>query len=167
MLSPDFLDGRFFRVTLLTDARFGDAAQLIGGLSAEQLAADRKALQLLPEGAELLEPPSIDEPARLRLLAMAATWGIIALEAAVALAMLLPASAVGSSVRHVALLLFCGTTYLFAPVAGFGWLLLAMGVGQLDERQTALRRVYVAAFIIVIFYGEIPWAGLALGAGRG
>jgi hypothetical protein len=167
MLSPDFLDGRFFRVTLLTDARFGDAAQLIGGLSAEQLAADRKALQLLPEGAELLEPPSIDEPARLRLLAMAATWGIIALEAAVALAMLLPASAVGSSFRHVALLLFCGTTYLFAPVAGFGWLLLAMGVGQLDERQTALRRVYVAAFIIVIFYGEIPWAGLALGAGRG
>jgi len=165
MLSPDFLDGRFFRVTLLTDPRFGDAAQLIGGLSAEQLAANRKALELLPAGAELLEPPSIDEPARLRLLATVATWGIIALEAAVALAMLLPASTVGSSLRHVALLLFCGTTYLFAPVAGFGWLLLAMGVGQLDDRQTALRRVYVAAFIIVIFYGEIPWAGLALGRG--
>ncbi|MFI5076727.1 MAG: hypothetical protein ACHQRO_05260, partial [Vicinamibacteria bacterium] len=64
MLSPDFLDGRFFRVTLLTDARFGDAAQLIGGLSAEQLDANRKALQLLPAGAELLEPPAIVEPAR-------------------------------------------------------------------------------------------------------
>jgi hypothetical protein len=25
----------------------------------------------------------------------------------------------------------------------------------------------VAAFLIVIFYGEIPWAELALGAGRG
>ena len=167
MLSPDFLDGRFFRVTLLTDPRFGDAAQLIGGLSSEQLAANRKALQLLPAGAELLDPPSIDEPARLRLLATAATWGIVALEAAVALAMLLPASMVRSSFRHVALLLFCGTTYLFAPVAGFGWLLLAMGVGQLDETQVGLRRAYVAAFLIVIFYGEIPWAELALGAGRG
>jgi len=167
MLSPDFLDGRFFRVTLLTDPRFGDAAQLIGGLSPGQLAANRKALALLPPGAELLDPPSIAEPARLRLLASAATWGIVALEAAVALAMLLPAPAVGSSVRHGALLLFCGTTYLFAPVAGFGWLLLAMGVGQLDDRQTVLRRVYVAAFLVVIFYGEIPWAGLALDAGRG
>jgi hypothetical protein len=167
MLSPDFLDGRFFRVTLLTDPRFGDAAQLIGGLSSGQLAANRKALQLLPAGAELLQPPAIDEPARFRLLARAATWGIVALEAAVALAMLLPASAVRSGFRHVALLLFCGTTYLFAPVAGFGWLLLAMGVGQLDETQVGLRRAYVAAFLIVIFYGEIPWAELALGAGRG
>ena len=167
MLSPDFLDGRFFRVTLLTDPRFGDAAQLIGGLSSEQLAANRKALELLPPGAELLDPASIAEPARLRLLASAATWGIVALEAAVALAMLLPAPAVGSTVRHASLLLFCGTTYLFAPVAGFGWLLLAMGVGQLDDRQTVLRRVYVAAFLVVIFYGEIPWAGLALDAGRG
>ncbi|HWJ56766.1 MAG TPA: hypothetical protein VNR90_11100, partial [Vicinamibacterales bacterium] len=111
MLSPDFLDGRFFRVTLLTDPRFGDAAQLIGGLSSGQLAANRKALELLPPGAELLDPPSIAEPARLRLLASAATWGIVAIEAAVALAMLLPAPAVGSSVRHGALLLFCGTTY--------------------------------------------------------
>lgn len=167
MLAPDFLDGRFFRVTLLTDPRFGDAVQLIGGLSSDQLAANRKALQLLPAGAELLEPPAIEEPARFRVLATAATWGIVALEAAVALAMLLPASTVGARLRHGALLLFCATTYLFAPVAGFGWLLLAMGVGQLDETQVGLRRAYVAAFLIVIFYGEIPWAQLALGAGRG
>jgi hypothetical protein len=167
MLSPDFLDGRFFRVTLLTDPRFGDAAQLIGGLSSGQLAANRKALEPLPAGAELLEPPSIVEPARLRLLATAATWGIVALESAVALAMLLPAAALRSTVRHVSLLLFCGITYLFAPVAGFGWLLLAMGVGQLDERQVGLRRAYVAAFLVVIFYGEIPWAEVALNMGRG
>ena len=167
MLSPDFLDGRFFRVTLLTDPRFGDAALLIGGLSSEQLAANRKALQTLPAGAELLEPPSVEEPARLRLLATAATWGIVALESAVALALLLPASTVRSAVRHLVLLLFCGTTYLFAPVAGFGWLLLAMGVGQLDETQVGLRRAYVAAFIVVIFYGEVPWAEVALNIGRG
>jgi hypothetical protein len=108
----------------------------------------------------------VDEPARLRLLATAATWGIVALECAVALAMLLPASTIASTFRHALLLLFCGTTYLFAPVAGFGWLLLAMGVAQLDERQVGLRRTYVAAFLIVIFYGEIPWAELALNMGR-
>lgn len=35
VLSPDFLDGRFFRVTFLTDPRFDAVAQLIGGLSHE------------------------------------------------------------------------------------------------------------------------------------
>jgi hypothetical protein len=164
VLSPDFLDGRFFRVTLLTDPRFGGAAQLIGGLSRQQLEANRKALQLLPAGAELLEPPAIAEPARLRLLAMAATWGIVALESAVAFAMLLPAATIRSTFRHALLLLFCGTTYLFAPVAGFGWLLLAMGAAQLDDTQVGWRRAYVAAFLVVIFYGEVPWADLTLAA---
>jgi hypothetical protein len=74
VLSPDFLDGRFFRVTLLTGPRFGAVAQLVGGLSAEELAHNRQALERLPEGAELLEPPLVHEPLRLRALASASTW---------------------------------------------------------------------------------------------
>jgi hypothetical protein len=164
LLSPDFVDGRFFRVTLLTDPRFGDAARLIGGLSAEQLAANREALQLLPDGAELLDSPTIVEPPRLRALATASTWGIVLLESAVAALMLLPLASTAAPLRHASLLLFCGVTYLFAPVAGFGWLLLAMGVAQLPPSEVGWRRAYQAAFVVVIFYGEIPWAELALGA---
>ena len=48
VLSPDFLDGRFFRVTLLTDPRFAEAAMLIGGLSDEELKANREALTRAP-----------------------------------------------------------------------------------------------------------------------
>jgi hypothetical protein len=164
LLSPDFLDGRFFRVTLLTDPRFGDAARLLGGLSAEQLTANREALQLLPGGAELLDPPVILEPTPLRVLAAISTWGVIAIELAVAVLMLARTSVALAMLRHLTLLLFCGITYLFAPVAGFGWLLLAMGLAQLDERQMMLRRAYVCAFVVVIFYGEIPWADLTLNA---
>src|SRR5690606_9070556 len=112
-LSPDFLDGRFFRVTLLTDPRFGGAAQLLGGLSADELAASREALRPLPDGAELLTPPTISEPLRLRALAAISTWGIVALEAAVALLMLAPAMMALAWLRHTALLLFCAITYLF------------------------------------------------------
>ena len=36
-LSPDYLDGRFFRVTMLTDVRFEGFAQLAGGLTRDQL----------------------------------------------------------------------------------------------------------------------------------
>ena len=55
-LSPDFLDQRFFCVTL-TDPRFGETTWLITGLSADELEANRQAPIPLPHGAELLTPP--------------------------------------------------------------------------------------------------------------
>ena len=165
ILSPDFLDGRFFRVTLLTDPRFTEAARLIGGLSGADLAANRGALTPLPDGAALAEPPAVIEPPRLRALAIVSTWGILLLEAAVAVMMLAPARVSPVLVRHIVLIGFCLVTYAFAPVAGFGWLLLVMGAAQTDEVDVWLRRAYVAAFLVVLFYAEVPWAGLLLDLG--
>ena len=56
-------------------------------------------------------------------------------------------------------------TYAFAPVAGFGWLLLVMGAAQTDAGERWLRRAYVVAFLVVLFYSEVPWAGLLLDLG--
>jgi hypothetical protein len=165
LLAPDFLDGRFFRVTLQTDPRFAEASMLIGGLSADQLRANREALAPLPHGAAPLAPPTIVEPRRLQALAALSTWGIVGLEASVALLMLLPAGPRLAIVRHVALLLFCFVTYAFAPVAGFGWLLLVMGAAQTEPHQHWLQRLYVIAFLLVLFYAEVPWAGLLLDLG--
>jgi hypothetical protein len=53
-------------------------------------------------------------------------------------------------------------TYAFAPVAGFGWLLLVMGIAQTEGPQVWLRRVYVAGFLVVLFYSEVPWTSLLL-----
>lgn len=156
VLSPDFLDGRFFRVTLLTDPRFGAAAQLIGGLSAQQLDDNRQALASMPHGAELLDPPSVHEPPRLRALAALATRGILVLETAIAVLMLAPVRRAPPWLRHATLLLFCVVTYAFAPVAGFGWLLLVMGLAQLDPENVWWGRAYLFAFLLVLFYDEIP-----------
>src|SRR5215204_5288464 len=73
VLSPDYTDGRFFRVTLLTDDRFADAALVFGGLSREQMAQNRAFREPLPEGAALLDPPAFVEPPRLRVFARIAT----------------------------------------------------------------------------------------------
>jgi hypothetical protein len=159
VLAPDFLDGRFFRVTLLTDPRFGEAAMLIGGLSQDELLANRRALSPLPEGAAWQTPPPIVESPRLRALARVSTWGILLLEAAVAAAMLATAPA---WIRHVLLLVFCLVTYAFAPVAGFGWVLLVMGLTQTSDDDVWLRRLYVATFLVILFYSEVPWAALVL-----
>ena len=160
VLSPDYIDGRFFRVTLLTDERFADASLVFGGLSREQMAQNREFLKPLPEGAELLTPPSFVEPPRLRAFAAAATWGGLILEALIALACLVPPQARVDLVRHGLLLTFCFTTYALAPVAGFGWLLATMGLAQCGPRQSLLRGAYVAVFILILMYAEIPWTGI-------
>src|SRR5690606_1322165 len=123
----DYVDGRFFRVTLLTDERFADASLVFGGLSREQMVQNRAFLEPLPEGAELLTPPPFVEPPRLRAFAAAATWGGLILEGLIAFTCLVRLRRLDMA-RHAALLTFCVTTYALAPVAGFGWLIATMGL---------------------------------------
>jgi hypothetical protein len=159
VLSPDYVDGRFFRVTLLTDERFADAALVFGGLSREQMAQNRAFLDPLPQGAELLTPPPFVEPPRLRAFAALTTWGGLILEGLVALTCLAPLSRLAPA-RHALILAFCVTTYALAPVAGFGWLIATMGLAQCGPRQRALSGAYVAVFILILLYSEVPWAGV-------
>jgi len=162
LLSPDYLDGRFFRVTWLTDARFTDAVQLLGGMSAAQLTDNRESLAPLPEGAEPLHDATPPDPPAFRYLVLMSTWGVLSLEAIVAFAFLFPRGARAGPLHHLSLLLFCGVTYAIAPVAGFGWLLLTMGVALCRTDQRALRAAYVVTWFLVLFYSEIPWANVVV-----
>ena len=159
VLSPDYVDGRFFRVTLLTDQRFADAALVFGGLSRDQMARNRAFLEPLPNGAELLTPPPFVEPPRLRAFAAVTTWSGLILEGLIALTCLIPLTRL-DIVRHALLLAFCVTTYALAPVAGFGWLIATMGLAQCRPRQRLLLGAYVAVFILILMYSEVPWAGV-------
>jgi hypothetical protein len=159
VLSPDYVDGRFFRVTLLTDQRFADAALVFGGLSRDQMAQNRAFLDPLPTGAELLTPPPFVEPPRLRAFAAVTTWSGLILEGLIALTCLIPLPRLDIA-RHALLLAFCITTYALAPVAGFGWLIATMGLAQCRPRQRLLLGAYVAVFIVILMYSEVPWAGV-------
>ena len=160
VVSPDYLDGRFFRVTLLTDERFADASLVFGGLERDQMAENRKFLKPLPEGAVLLNPPAFVEPPRLRAFATVATWGGLVLEALVALLCVIPAVGPMQAARHAALLVFCITTYALAPVAGFGWLIATLGLAQCHSNQRWLRGAYLSVFLLIVLYSEIPWTGV-------
>jgi hypothetical protein len=80
----------------------------------------------------------------------------------VAVLMLLPTAPLATNLRHASLLGFCLVTYAFAPVAGFGWLLLVMGLAQVAPGRTWLKGTYIAAFLAVVFYDDLPWAELLL-----
>lgn len=50
----------------------------------------------------------------------------------------------------------CTVTYAVATVDGFGWLLLAMGAAQCRLEQRRTRLAYVAVFVLILLYREIP-----------
>ena len=98
-------------------------------------------------------------PWSLLLLARASTvWNLFD-QALVAAAFLAPIKLGLRRIRDPLLILFCLVTYAVAPVAGFGWLLLSMGMAQ-SEPDARVRIWYLAAFAVLAFYAEVPWAGL-------
>jgi hypothetical protein len=164
-LSPDFADGRFFRVTLLVDDRFEDLVRLVAGMPYAEIDRHRAALTPLGGGAVLAPDDTLVEPPALRRLALALTWGGVIAETALAVAFLAPLPERRRWLRHVLLLGFCVVTYPVAPVAGFGWLLLAVGLAQ--DTTGRWCGAYVAAWLIVLAGTELPWAGwLADAVGR-
>jgi len=158
VLSPDYLDGAFFRVMLMADERFEESVLFVSGLSEEQLDTNRSFL------AEEWEPdifkseaPTLVEPARFTRFAQAVTWWTVLIEAAVALSFLWPKRDWVFRQRHLALALFCLATYAIAPVVGFGWLLLVMGMAQCEQERTGVRAIYLALFFVLLFYQALPW----------
>ena len=106
-----------------------------------------------PDGARFVETSA------LRTAATVFTWATPLLEAAVAATFLAPRGSSLSRVRDVVLCVFCAGTYALAPVAGFGWILLSMGVAQSDTER--MRWLYLAVFALLVFHSEVPWlAGL-------
>lgn len=158
-LSPDYLDGRFFRVTLLADVRFENLAVLLGGLTWEGWEAGAGALRAAAAGRRTLAEAGFAEPDALRRLAWALTLWTGLLEAAIAAAFLGPRGRGLSRLRDPLLLLFGATTFAFATVRGFGWLLAALGAAQTDADRRRTRLAYVGLFVLVELYRSVPWSG--------
>jgi hypothetical protein len=154
--SPDYRDDTFFRWAFAVDPRFEDLGRLLGR-DADDLARTRDwiatpADEAPPEGAAFVETPA------LRGAATVFTWATLLLEGAVALAFLAPRATSLARIRDATLLVFCAGTYAIAPVAGFGWILLSMGVAQSESDR--MRWLYLAVFALVVFHREIPWLAL-------
>ena len=160
---PTTSTARFFRWAIAVDPRFEDSrppARARRGrrstrtrawldVAAGRAAADRRGVRRDARAARR-RPPLL-------------TWATILLEGAVALAFLAPRALALSRARDALLLIFCASTYAIAPVAGFGWLLLSMGVAQSEGERT--RWLYLAVFALLVVHDEIRWLALVPGGG--
>jgi hypothetical protein len=162
VLSPDFTDGTFFRVSLVTDPRFSDLTRWLTGWSIGELEVQRGFLE---QHADLgrLSVGAPAEPAALRQAARSFAYWTLAIELAIAVCFLWWPDRGPSRLRDAALIVFCVTTYAFATVAGFGWLLIAMGLAQLGPGRPWLRAAYLVSFGLILFYREVRWLGWFVG----
>lgn len=149
-LAGDYLDGSFFHFTLLADDRLEAVSRYFGGLSAEALAGNDRALAgassaLVPTGKWLLESNSA-----VVAIATFMTWWNLIVEGAIALAFLVPPTRFFRHGKDALLLAFLVTTYLVAPVTGFGSVLAILGFAQASGPR--MRIAYLGAFFAMQVY---------------
>jgi hypothetical protein len=157
-----FVDGSFFEFTLLTDSRFAPVATVIAGADADDLEINRTVFDAMEGAAPGASVALLGHTPRVALVADVLMWWTLAIEGAVALSFLSPgASWLGRHRDHL-LITFTATTYLAAPVLGFGWLLLVLGLAQCRSTAGHLRVAYVVAFVVVRL-GATPLLELAAG----
>jgi hypothetical protein len=151
LTSGQFVDGRFFRFTLIWDARFEHLGWLSGQPDPQ---ATRDALETAlgarSTGARVVFP----EGPRSEVLALGMTWWGIFIETAVAVGFLLPLRR-HPWLRHVALFAFMIGTYLVVPITGFGCLLSIMAAAHTDDVRW--RRAYLITFVVLLVIWPPLW----------
>jgi hypothetical protein len=156
VLSPDYHDERSFRTLLLTDPRFEDLTLTLGGMREEALDDVRDLLETGLHETDKQAPASLETDA-VRRIATFLTWATLGIEGLIALLFLLPARFATGRLRDWVLLAFCTGSYAIAPVSGFGWLLLAMGIAQCPDDARTTRWLYLACFALVLLHEHVPW----------
>jgi hypothetical protein len=144
LLSPDYLDGTFLRISMATDVRLETFTRLAAGLDAVELQTLREHLH---SGGSI---GGAAEPTRYRAVAMIATGWNVFINLALACAFLgVPWIA---RTRNILLIIYCTVTYAVATVDGFAWLLISMGIAQTDRVQVRTIAGFVAVFLLVLGY---------------
>ena len=151
--SGQFIDGTFFRFTLLFDDRFETVARWIGGSTPQDHRANVDAVNaLLALDGRGPAAALVEGPRNILLAGVFTAWGV-AIESAIAVSFLLPLRRRYEWLRHACLLAFAGTTYLIVPVGGFGTLLMLLGASQSSSER--MRMTYLVAGL-----GLLVWAGV-------
>ena len=153
IVTPEYVDGSFFRHLLLTDIRFEDVAELVGGVTADDLRWNYKMTRLWTLYVDPAQPFQTLGTFKYPQVITVLTWWTVLIEATVAALFLWSSENRLTKWRDTALLVFIVSTYSVAPVVGFAWLLVAMGVAQL--RDLSHRNVYAYLYIAAFFWVEI------------
>lgn len=150
LVSRDFVSGAFMEYTFLSDGRFEPLMQWIGVPESmtEQWYEQVDDFQFTPGFQQVF-----DVPWTVAWLATSTTWWILLSEGAIAVLFALRRRWT-DQIGHIALMGFVLTTYLIAPVIGFGTILCILGLALARIRfpSSALGYGYLFCLIVLAIY---------------
>jgi hypothetical protein len=154
--SPTYRSGEMFEYYLYTDSRFTAFAKLIGiDSSVPDAVQKRLTLFRSPYSKPIDDELELPGANRARTAALVLTWWDALFQLLIGLLLLFRLCAT-DKFAHILLLIFIFTTYLPAPVFGFGWILAIMGLTLAKENFPRIATVYMVSFVAIILY-QMPW----------
>lgn len=154
--SPSYRSGEMFEHLLYVDSRFAAFGKLIG-IDPSVPDAVKKRIALFRSPFAQVEGNELDIPGsdRARTAALMMTRWDVSLQLAIGI-LLLVRRRVTDEIAHFLLLFFILTTYLPAPVFGFGWILAIMGFTLAKGKFPKIAAAYIICFALILVY-QVPW----------
>jgi hypothetical protein len=161
-LSSSYMSGAMFELELLLDPRFHAFGKLIGNdasLAAESL---RRALMLRLSSIQVLnDKVLLMSDDHVHFVANLITLYDFYVQLVIGV-LLLFRRAITDVMANMLILFFIFTTYLPAPVFGFGFTLAVLGFALVKERSQFLTAAYLISMAAILFY-QVPWRDWVLG----
>ena len=161
--SPTYRSGEMFEWFLYMDSRFTAFGKLIGIDPSVPDAVQKSVTSFRSPFSQLIDNElNIPGTDRARVAALALSWWDVSLQSLIGLLFLVRRPAT-DKLAHILLLFFIFTTYIPAPVFGFGWILAIMGFALAKENFPRVAAVYLISFGAILLY-QLPWRDWVLAA---
>ncbi|MFP4539256.1 MAG: hypothetical protein ACLFPA_13260 [Dichotomicrobium sp.] len=154
--TPSYMSGEMFELVIFLDDRFKAFAHLVG-IDISIMEQARKLSLVFRSPLSEVDGNVLQMPATAwsKTVAKLVTWYDLYVQVAIG-ALFVPRRHDTDLAAHILLLFFIFTTYLPAPVFGFGWTLTILGLVVAYNRFNGLVYGYFAAFLAIVVY-QVPW----------
>lgn len=147
LMTPDYLSGDFFEKTILTDSRFEQFAYRVCGLPTDLHKKNDDFHDELRSSDAVEESISLYATPQTRLISSFVTIWTLLIEGLIAFAFLVGRPRQPAGIFFLAV--FCVSTYLVAPIIGFGATLMLMACATMDATHRGWRTL--ALFLFGLF----------------
>ncbi len=154
--SPSYRSGEMFENYLYVDQRFTAFGKLIGIDPAIGDDVQRRLNYLRSPYADVENNDiHVAGSDKARTAGVLMTWWDLGVQLSIGLLLLFGWRRT-DQVAHLLLLFFIFTTYIPAPVFGFGWILAIMGFALAKEKFPRISTGYLVSFFAILLY-QLPW----------
>ena len=158
--TPDYLNGQFMAFTLIDDNRFLFLVKLLTNLPPDYLELIDFQIFGIKHSFLGFSSPHLYNVyflGQVKSLGLLFTWWVYLIELLIAVLFLLPEKFKLNKIRTYLLLGFILTTYVFLGVIGFGWLLIILGLAQVNNKNKHLINYFLVAFILIKIFTFLPF----------